>query len=122
MSNSKAAFAIVFAAALSPAVSNASSASSDLVAFDACVSAFEKSIAVPGAPLPLYKVVHRGVDSLSPIEQYFAMGFTYDLAANDPKTGAALARARCLTDRRGVVISLSPLPLDVAASVRAARL
>jgi hypothetical protein len=119
MSNSKAARAIVFAAALSPAVCNASS---DVLAFDACVSAFEKSIAVPGSPLPLYKVMHRGVDSLSPIEQYFAMEYTYDLAANDPKTGAVLARARCSTDRRGVVISLSPLPLDAAASVRGARL
>jgi hypothetical protein len=118
MSNSKAALSIVFAVALSPAVSNASS---DMLAFDACVSAFERSIAVPGAPFPRYKVMHRGVDSLSPIEQYFAMEYTYDLAANDPKTGAALARARCSTDRRGVVISFSPLPLDAAASVRSAR-
>jgi hypothetical protein len=119
MSNSKVVPAFVFAAALSPAASNASS---DLVAFDACVSAFEKSITVAGSPLPLYKVVHRGVESLSPLEQYFSTQYTYDLVANDPKTGAALARARCSTDRRGVVISLSPLPLDAAASVRAAPL
>jgi hypothetical protein len=118
MSNSKAALALAFAAALSPAICNASS---DSVAFDACVSAFEKSIAVPGTPLPLYKVMHRGVDALSPIEQYFARTYTYDLTANDPKSGAALARARCSTDGRGVVISLSPLPLDAFPSVRAAR-
>lgn len=111
MSNSKAALALVCAAALSPAVSDASSGR---IAFEACVGAFEKSIAVPGAPLPQYKVIHRGAESFSPIEQYFAIEYTFDLAANDPKSGAALARARCSTDRRGVVISLSPLPLDAA--------
>ncbi|MGO9514842.1 MAG: hypothetical protein ACLP2F_14565 [Steroidobacteraceae bacterium] len=111
--------AVITVAALTPTISNASP---EKASFDACVVAFEKSIATPGAAVPAYKVIYRGSRFDSAITQYFATGYTYDLEAHNPKTGVTLARARCSTDRRATVIALSPLPLDAHAPALAAQL
>lgn len=100
---------IISAAGLSPMIC---SASPEKASFDACLSAFEKSMSAPGAAIPAYKVLYRTNRFPSAIEQFFASEYIYDLEAKDPKTGAPLVRARCSTDGRGTVVSLAPLALD----------
>src|SRR5277367_527769 len=97
---------VISAAALSPMIC---SASPETASFDACLSAFEKSMSAPGAAIPAYKVLYRTDRFTSPIEQFFASEYVYDLEAKDPKTGAAIVRARCSANGRGTVVSLAPL-------------
>jgi|ERR1700683_1084901 len=103
---------VIAGAALAPAISNASS---ERIAFDSCVSAFEASIAATGAGASRYKVLYRGSRFSGAISEYFSSEYTYDLLARNPLTGAALARARCTSDGRGAVSALSPLPLEIKA-------
>jgi hypothetical protein len=100
---------IIAGAALAPAICNASS---EKIAFDSCVSAFEASIAGTGAAASKYKVLYRGSRFSGVISQYFSSEYTYDLMARNPATGTALARARCTSDGRGAVSALSTLPLE----------
>jgi hypothetical protein len=109
--------AIAAASLLSPALSQAGQRTS----LNACVNAFERSLDAPAGASHNFKVVLAGDrfgDALS--ELFFPSTYTFDLAANDPKTGKVYARARCLTDDRGTVESLAPLPL-LADSPRLAR-
>jgi hypothetical protein len=110
--------AIVAIVALAPAISQAAS---ERASFEACVSAFEKSIATPGAETPQFKVAYRGDRFTGTVAQIFQTQFSYDLEASSPKAGV-VARARCATDRRGVVSSLVPLPLDARAPASAGEL
>jgi hypothetical protein len=102
--------------ALAPAVSSAWPAKQSL---DACVSAFEKSLETPDASGRTYKVVYNDDQSTSSVTRYFSSAsYTFELQANNPRTGEVLARARCLANSRGVVSSLSPLPLPAASEGR----
>jgi hypothetical protein len=101
-------------AALLPSISNASP---EKDAVSACAHAFATNIATPGAT-PTYKLDYQGdrLGSWSPgplgSAGFFANGYTFDLQAHDPKTGEAIARARCSTNLRAVVIALTSLPVD----------
>jgi hypothetical protein len=109
--------AIIALAAVAPAVSQASPGKTP---FEACVNAFEKTLVSSDDVQPKFKVVHREDDVMSAIERYYSIGYTFDLQANDPKTGEVVAQARCLTDSRGKVSSLSPL-LGQSQAKRVAR-
>lgn len=117
----------VLAAGFFPAVSGAWPGK---VSLDACVGAFEKTLpAAPVAGSPAdattqnrrFKLIYSADRWRGSIYPYlFPTQYTYDLQANDPKTGAALARARCSADSRGTVSRLSTLPLttgDEAAQI-----
>jgi hypothetical protein len=101
--------ALIALAAVAPAVSQAWPGKTPL---EACVNAFEKTLVSSDEVQPKFKVVHgRDDEFMSALERYYSLGYTFDLQANDPKTGEVVAQARCLTDNRGKVSSLSPLPL-----------
>jgi hypothetical protein len=93
-------------AAVCPAVSQAWPAKSSL---DACVNAFEKTLAQSADAEHAFKVVYAKDQFASSIVDYYSTSYTFDLQANNVKTGQVLARARCRADRRGIV-ALSPLP------------
>lgn len=92
-------------AALCPAVSNAAPAKASL---DACVKAFEKTLASSDAAARTFKVVYRAEDLTSSMADYFPILYTFDLQAHNTRTGEVVARVRCSTGRRGIV-ALSPL-------------
>ncbi len=110
------AIAALAVAALSPAISNASP---EKASAKACASAFASSIAAPGSSAPAYKFAYRGADSGS-LADFYPTDYTFTLEAHDPKTGAAIARARCSTDYRGHVTAISAIPLDASAATLAA--
>ena len=98
---------LVALAAVCPAVSQAWPAKASL---DACVNAFEKTLAQSEGAAHAFKVVYGREQFASSIADYFPTSYSFDLQANNVKTGEVLARVRCQADRRGVV-ALSPLPL-----------
>jgi hypothetical protein len=100
-------------AAVCPAVSQAWPAKSSL---DACVNAFEKSLAQSEDAGHTFKVVYGREQFATSIADYYPTSYTFDLQANK-QTGEVLARVRCQADRRGVV-ALSPLPLLDATPAR----
>jgi len=104
-------------AALSPAVSQAS----EKAALDACARAFASSLASPGAAAPAYTLVYSGSPNVPSIVDYFARDYSFDLHADNQRTGLPIARARCSTDMRGNVVALSPIPLQPARATLAAR-
>jgi hypothetical protein len=95
-------------AAVCPAVSQAWPAKASL---NACVNAFEKTLAQSEDAGPAFKVVYGREQFASSVADYFPTSYTFELQANNAKTGEVLARVRCEADRRGVV-ALSALPLD----------
>jgi hypothetical protein len=102
------ALSAIAAAAFYPAVSGAYPGKTSL---DACVNAFEKTLPAGEAPSRTYKVVYLDDRWNGSLAQFFPMRYTFDLQANDPKTGAPMARARCSADSRGTISKLSPLPM-----------
>ena len=103
------AFGLAAAAVFSPIICNASP---DSAAVNSCARAFVDNIPSERGAAPRYKRDYRGnFSGASTIAYYFPTKSTFDLEAHDPKTGAVLARARCSTDARGVVVALSLLPL-----------
>jgi hypothetical protein len=107
----KIALAVVTIAALSPTVSNASP---ERISAKACASAFASSIAAPGASAPAYKLAFRGTTG-SALADFYPSDYTFNLEARDPKTGQPFARAVCSTDHRGVVTTISAVPLNAEA-------
>lgn len=106
-------------AALVPVVSNASP---EKTALNACARAFASSLAAPGSAAPAYKVAYRGNEYVGSMLAFYTREYTFDLHANDVKTGLPIARASCSTDAHGAVVALSPIPLDAAHPAVAARL
>lgn len=100
--------AIVALAAMGPTISQAWPGPTPL---DACVNAFEKTLVSPDDVRHKFTVVHGRDDAMSALTQYYSLGYTFDLQANDPKTGVVVAQARCMADSRGRITSLSSLPL-----------
>jgi hypothetical protein len=101
------ALAAVAAAALLPSISTAAG---DKDAANACARAFAASIAAPGTPPPAYRLSFRDPWSSSVLAPYRLS--TFNLQAQNAKTGAVLARAICFTNRDGSVSELSAVPLD----------
>ena len=95
-------------AALAPAISNASP---EKAAMSACARAFASSLAAPGAAVPTFKVAYRDnrYDSLL---EFYVREYSFELHANDLKTGLPIARASCSTDSHGTVVSLSSTPMN----------
>ncbi|HEY1312405.1 MAG TPA: hypothetical protein VGE92_00940 [Steroidobacteraceae bacterium] len=92
------------AAVLAPAISNASP---ERTALNACVRAFATSLATPGNAAPAVKVDYRGDITSGSVLDYFASEYTFDLHANNGKTGLAVGHVSCTSDTRGAVISMS---------------
>jgi hypothetical protein len=90
-------------AVLSPVIA---SASAERSALDACARAFAVRLASPGAAPPTFKVSYGSSPFGSMVDAY-SLAFTFELRANDQKTGLAIARGSCSTDMRGAVVSLS---------------
>jgi hypothetical protein len=109
------ALAVVTVAALSPTIATASP---EQASAKACASAFAASISAPGAA-PAYKFAYRGGLSSS-VAAFYPTDFTFTLEAHDPKTGAAIARARCSTDYRGTVTEIAAIPLNSSPAKLAA--
>jgi hypothetical protein len=93
-------------AAVSPALCNAGTAKASL---DACVTAFEKTLAPADEARHAFKVVYDSEQVSSSIADFYPTSYTFDLQANNSKTGAVVARVRCLADRRGGVALTSLL-------------
>jgi hypothetical protein len=87
-------------AALSPAVCNARSAKASL---DACVNAFEKTLAPADEASRTFKVVYESGQFVSSIADYYPTSYTFELQANNPRSGEVVARVRCLAGRHGSV-------------------
>jgi hypothetical protein len=105
-------------AAFLPAVSHASP---ENAALDACVRAFEASMATPGSSAPAFKLKYRSSQPGSAITEYYSgHEYSFDLQAHDPKTGATVARATCTVDDRGAQLALTT-PLDGQEATLAAR-
>jgi hypothetical protein len=104
----KVALAVVTIATLSPAVSNASP---ERKSAQACASAFASSIAAPGADTPAYRFAFRGTAG-GALADFYPTDFTFTLEARDPKTHLPIARAVCSTNHRGVVTTISAVPLN----------
>jgi hypothetical protein len=113
------ALVLATAAVLAPVISNASP---ENAALKACARAFAASLASPGAAAPAFKVDYRGGHSFGSMLEFYSREYTFDLHANDQKTGLPVARASCTTDSSGVVTALSPMPLNAAPAALAARL
>ena len=110
------ALAAVAVTALSPAIATASPEKDSA---KACATAFSASIAAPGAAAPAYKFAYRGSISSS-LAAFYPTEFTFTLEAHDPKTGAAIARARCSTDYHGTVTEIAAIPLNSSPAKLAA--
>jgi hypothetical protein len=104
-------------AAVAPAVCNAGPAKASL---DACVTAFEKTLAPADEVHHAFRVVYASEQLSSSIADFYPTSYTFDLQANNSKTGAVVARVRCLADRRGSV-ALTSLPDAAQAPARVAQ-
>ncbi len=104
-------------AAVSPAVCNAWPAKASL---NACVNAFEKTLAPSDEVNHAFKVVYSSEQFASSIADYYPASHTFELQANDPKTGTIVARVRCSADSHGSV-ALTSLLDSVQAPARVAQ-
>jgi hypothetical protein len=101
---------VCMSAALFPAISGAWPGQRSL---DACVHAFEKTLGAPAPETRSYKVLFQGDHySGSILEPFYPRAYSFDLQANDPKTGAAFAHVRCEVNRTGLVTALTQMPLQ----------
>jgi hypothetical protein len=87
-------------AAVCPAVCNAWPAKASL---DACVTAFEKTLASADEASHVFKVKYESQQSATSIADYYPTSYTFDLQANNSKTGQVMARVRCVADRSGSI-------------------
>jgi hypothetical protein len=92
-------------AVLAPAISDASP---EKAALHACARAFASSLAPPGAAAPAFKVAYRGNQFQGSMLEFYTREFTFDMYANDQKTGLPIARASCSADSHGSVVALRP--------------
>jgi hypothetical protein len=102
-------------AAVSPAVCSAGPAKASL---DACVTAFEKTLASSDEASHAFKVLYGSEEFAPSIADYYSSSYTFDLQANNSKTGQVVARVRCFADRHGSVALTSLLePAQAPARV-----
>src|SRR5882762_10938231 len=106
-------------AALAPAIPSASPP--EKATLNACARAFASSLAAPGAAVPTFKVAYRDNRFVGSMLEFYTREYSFDLNANDLKTGLPIARASCSTNSHGAVVALSAIPLDAAHPAVAAR-
>jgi hypothetical protein len=86
-----------------------STAAGDKDAANACARAFAASIAAPGTEPAPYRLSFRvPPSSLSP----YGRSVTFNMQAQNARTGTILARAICTANRDGSVTTVSAVPLD----------
>ncbi len=110
----KISLAIVTVASLSPLTSFASPEKASVTA---CAHAFASTITSKGANGPGFKLDYRARFNSS-ITDFYPTEYTFVMEARDPKTGSAIARARCSADSSGVVTGITQLPLDAQLAAR----
>lgn len=99
MSLSKvAALSVAMAAFVAPVASHADASS----AFDACVKSFIES----KLPKAQQVSVRKNIPYTSTVLALQPKSYTIDLVAQEVKSGAEIAQARCVADRRGRVLVL----------------
>jgi hypothetical protein len=98
--------AIAALAAACPAVCNAWPAKASL---DACVTAFEKTLAPSDGVSHAFRVVYESEQFSSSVADFYPTSHVFDLQANNVKSGEVVARVRCLADRRGGIALTSLL-------------
>jgi hypothetical protein len=104
---------------LSPIAANAGPESA---ALKTCAAAFASSLTAKGAESPSVILNYRSTQPGSAFAKYYTRDYTFFLKANDPKTGAALARATCSATTGGTLLSLSAAPVGTDTATLAARL
>jgi hypothetical protein len=97
--------AVTVAASL-PALSHAAT---DNAALNACTRAFTAHLSA--GSMPAFKLEYINQPGSAIDEYYSGHKYTFDLQAQDVKTGTVLARATCTTDMRGTRVALSAPPL-----------
>jgi hypothetical protein len=110
--------ALAAIAAICPSLSDAGP---ENAALNVCAKAFAASIASPGSPAPSYRLNYRGGADQSALASYYNRVYTFDLHANDAKTGLPLAHATCAVDTGGTIVSLISAPLEASNPALAAR-
>jgi hypothetical protein len=100
-------------AAVCPAVCNAWPAKA---ALDACVTAFEKTLAPADEVSHAFKVVYGREAFATSIADYYRTSYTFELQASNSKSGAVVARALCSADRHGGVALTALLDSQQAAA------
>jgi hypothetical protein len=108
--------AIITIAAISPVVA---SAAPEDAALNACAKAFAVSIGAPGATAPVYKLNYEQRHFVSPITEYYARNYTFQMKAQNAKTGTAFASATCSADTRGEVLELTSTATSTGATLAA---
>jgi hypothetical protein len=98
----------IAAAALAPAISNASPES---VSLAACAQAFAAHIVTPGAGTLKYRVAYLGETTGSALSLIYSREYTFEMQAKDRKSGMTIARGSCSARRDGVVTALSSSPI-----------
>jgi hypothetical protein len=106
---------VLAAAVLAASVPTFCLASPERAALSSCVQAFAASLASPGAGAPTFKVNYKSGALGGSMLEFYTREYTFDLYANDLKTGLPIGRASCATDYRGAVTALAPLPMQAAA-------
>jgi hypothetical protein len=101
--------------ALTPVISHASP---ERTALNSCARAFAASFASPGATVPAFKVNYRSNQASGSLLTFYTREYTFELYANDPKTGLPIGRASCATDSHGAVTELLPLRLPETLSAK----
>jgi hypothetical protein len=102
-----------------PALASASPESRSL---KACTAAFVSTIAEGAGTAPNYRVDYAADPSVGPLAAYYTAAYTFDLQAQKPGTSEVMARASCTASKTGTVVSITTLPLDLVATLPAARL
>lgn len=96
------------------------SASTENRSAAACAHAFAARMKL-GADAPSFRFDFRPAEMSSLVASYFATQYTFDLLARDPKSGAEMARATCVTTRAGQIISLESTPTGAGQAKLALR-
>jgi hypothetical protein len=110
--------AVVTAAGFSPLISHASP---EVDSVNTCARALAASMAVADAVPPSYKLRYHVSQFSGSIADYFPAYHTFELEAHDPKTDVVIARARCATNTRGVIVAFSAVPLGDEGAILSAR-
>lgn len=110
--------AAITVAAVIPAVASASTENRSAAA---CAQAFAARVNA-GGEIPSYKFDFRPSGLSSVTATYYATQYTFDLKARNPKNGAEVARATCVTSRAGRIISLVSTPVGAGETKLALRL
>ncbi|HEY6621334.1 MAG TPA: hypothetical protein VIY68_17450 [Steroidobacteraceae bacterium] len=96
-------------AAFAPCVSHAATQNS---ALSACTRAFAARLSTTGS-VPAFKLKYIDQPGSAIDEYYSGHKYTFDLQAQNSRTGAVLARATCTTNMRGTQVALSAPPMTL---------